>query len=245
MKKVKGVFLSDLHMPDNINLKPVFNYIKDFKPELIILGGDIIDAKGMHSSECLRADQINLAWYDRDINLLNMFLTQLEQIVPKARIIFLEGNHCERWVRIVKKFPKVFSKTVNVARDISRPNLTYIPYNTYKSTYKLGDTLFMHGQAYPDHHSKKYAKDYSPYKVIYGHLHHLQAYTDRKDAVYCKPNFALTAGCLCTKMPEWKKGAPNQWVNGFVSFVLDGKAVIPQIHIIEKGKFYVGNKEYK
>lgn len=247
MKIKKGIFLSDIHIPENINLTPVLNYVKDFNPDIIILGGDIIDAKGLHGVESMRADQIDIEWYERDVKYLNDLLKDLQERAPKAEVIFLEGNHCERYTRIMKKYPKVFKGRFNFQRDAVPKDMKFkwIPYNTEKSFYKIMDTIFLHGNLYPDLHAKKYALDYTPYKCIYGHLHHFQAYTTRSNMAARDPRYAVTAGCLCHVTPEWKKGSPNQWVNGFVSFVVDKKKVIPTIHMMENNKFYVNGKEYK
>jgi len=245
MAKTKGVFLSDIHMPDNINLEPIFKYLKDFKPDLIILGGDIIDAKGLHGFDSRPASSIDVRSYRRDVDLLKKFLYKIHSVSPKAKIIYLEGNHEERYRRIMSKFPKTFD--FDLKRDALPKELKvkWIPYATYNSFYRVADTVFLHGTVWPDSHAKRYALDHTPYKAIYGHLHHFQSYTTRKSLATMTPRYALTAGCLSHTMPEWKKGAPNQWINGFVSFTSDGKSVNPQIHLIEKGSFHVGAKEYK
>jgi hypothetical protein len=124
-------------------------------------------------------------------------------------------------------------------------NVQWIPYGNYNSFYRLGDTVFIHGTVWPDLHAKKYATDHTPYKCIYGHLHHFQAYTTRKAFATMSPRYALTAGCLSNTTPEWKKGAPNQWINGLISFMYSKGHVIPSVHIIENGKFIAGTKEYK
>ena len=247
MTKIKGVFLSDLHMPENINLKPIIDYISDLKPDLIILGGDIIDAKGLHGLDSRPLSSFDSSWYDRDCILLSKLLVDLHMASPKAKFVYLEGNHEERYTRLMVKYPKVLKGRFNFIRDCTNAsmNIKWIPYATYESFYRLGDTVFMHGKDYPDLHAKKYAIDNAGLKCIYGHLHHYQSYTTRTSIAVKRPHYAVTVGCLSTTKPEWKKGAPNQWVNGFVSFVYDGKTVLPQVHLIEKGKFYVGGKEYK
>ena len=247
MKRVKGVFLSDLHMPDHVNLNPVIKYIKDLKPDLIILGGDIIDAKGMHGVESFKVTDFKKEWYRRDVKLLKDFLIKLHKAVPKASYIYLEGNHEERYTRLMRKYGDTFAGDFNFMRDAIPRGLKikWIPYGTYDSFYKLGDTIFLHGNLYPDLHAKKYALDYSPFKCVYGHLHHYQSYTTRSSLAAREPHYAVTAGCLCSTAPEWKKGAPNQWINGFTSFVCEGGKVMPQVHLIENGTFYVGGKEYR
>jgi predicted MPP superfamily phosphohydrolase len=234
-------------MPENINLEPIFSFIKDLNPAYIILGGDVIDAAGMFNSESMQASQINLDWYERDVKLLQDFFKRLKSLAPKAQVVFLEGNHEERWRRVVRKYPKVFGKTINLKRDAvpKGMNIKWIEYGSYNSFYKLGDTIFIHGTVWPDAHAKKYAMDHTPYKCIYGHLHHFQSYTTRKAFSTMTPRYAVTAGCLSHTTPEWKAGAPNQWVNGFISFMYDNGSVIPSVHVIEKGKFHIGAKEYK
>jgi predicted MPP superfamily phosphohydrolase len=225
----------------------VIKYIKDLKPDIVILGGDIIDAEGLHGVESFKVTDFKKEWYRRDIKLLNNFLQQLQKAAPKATYIYLEGNHEERYTRLMNKYKDTFSGDFDFIRDAAPKGMKikWIPYGTYDSFYKLGDTIFLHGNLYPDLHAKKYALDYSPFKCIYGHLHHFQSYTTRSSLAARDPHYAVTAGCLCSTAPEWKKGAPNQWINGFISFVCDDGRVMPQVHLIENKKFYVGGKEYK
>lgn len=247
MANLKGVFLTDIHMPDSINLNPIFNYLKDYKPDLVVLGGDIIDAKGLHGVESFKVTDFDQAWYSRDVKLLRELLHKIYSIVPKASIVYLEGNHEERYARLMRKYPKTFGSSFNLVRDCvpKGTKFKWIPYGKYNSFFRLGDTIFLHGTIYPDNHAKRYALDHTPLKCIYGHLHHGQMYTTRKSLATMSPRYAITPGCLSHTTPEWKKGAPNQWVNGFVSFVKRGSTVIPTIHLIEKGCFYIGGKEYR
>jgi predicted phosphodiesterase len=248
MSKKIGVFLSDIHFPDNIDLGPVFKYIKDLKPNLVILGGDIIDAKGLHGVESMTASQIKMEWYDRDCKLMSSFMQQLHDIVPKAELVFLEGNHEERYQRIVKRYPDAWGGRFDFYRDVVKkvyPKAKWIPYGDYNSYFKLGDTVFTHGTVYPENHSRKYAQIFSPFKVVYGHLHHYQACTIHSAMPALAPHYAVTAGCLSTTAPEWKKGQPNCWKNGFIEFFSDGKETTPQAIIFDsKGRFTVCGKTY-
>lgn len=248
MPKLHGVFLSDVHMPDNICLDGVFKYLKDLRPDIVILGGDIIDAKGMHGVEQMQASQIKLSWYERDKKLLYDFLTSIKKACSPKDLIFMSGNHSSRYDRVMEKYPDAWGGRFDFEGDVvSRvfPNATCIPYGTYHSYFKLGDCVFKHGTLYPENHAKKYALVGLPNKTIYGHLHHFQAYTYHSDTPTLPPRYAVTAGCLCHTSPEWKRGAPHMWANGFISFVCEDGVTTPTIHLIEKGKFYVGRKEYK
>jgi len=254
--KTLGVFLSDIHIPDNINLKSVFNYVKELHAValedndkfLIVLGGDLIDAKELHGAESMRAESYKESWYKRDCDHIRYIFTELEAAAPNASYVYLEGNHEERYSRLVRKYPDIFGGKFNWIRDAVPKNLkgkvTYIPYGTYKSFFKLGDCLFMHGTMYPENHARKYALTHTPFKVVYGHLHHFQSYTTHSALPTLPPRYAVTGGCLCKLAPEWKKGAPHQWQNGFISFVSENGVTVPTVHLIERGKFFVGGKEY-
>jgi hypothetical protein len=214
---------------------------------LIILGGDIIDAKGMHGVESMQASQIKLNWYERDCALLETFLKRLKHEAPGAELVYLEGNHEERYSRIMAKYPDAWGGRFDFNRDVVQKvfrGAKWIPYGNYNAYFKLGDTVFTHGTVYPQNHAKKYADVFAPFKVVYGHLHHYQAYTAHSAMPKLAPHFSVTAGCLSTTAPDWKKGQPNCWINGFVDFISENGVTTPTAHIITKGKFQIGGKVY-
>jgi len=253
MNKIQGVFLSDVHLPDSIDLSPVFEYLQDYKPDLVILGGDIIDAKGMHGVEQTSpSETVAKLWqsyYERDTKLLADFIQKVMKAVSKkTKIIFLEGNHEQRYRRIMERYPELFKGKYDFHRDVVKPlspTSKWIPYGDYESFYQVGDCLFMHGTMYPENHAKQYVLKYLPSKVVYGHLHHYQAFTYHSGNPKLAPRYALTGGCLSHLTPEWKRGAPHMWQNGFVDFISDKGITTPTVHLIERGRFYVGGKEYK
>ncbi len=254
--KTTGVFISDTHFPDNINLSPVLSYIKELYQTakkqkdsfVVILGGDIIDAEGLHGIESMSASQIKLDWYERDVKLMNDFLLSLKKVCSPNLVVFLEGNHEERYDRIMRRYPDAWGKRFDFNRDCLKkvfPKSNWISYGNYESYYKLGDCVFKHGTLYPENHAKKYAMIGLPNKTIYGHLHSIQAFTYHSDMPTLPPRYAITAGCLSHLSPEWKKGAPHMWCNGFISFTSQNGVTTPTVHIIEKGKLFVSGKEFK
>lgn len=239
-----GIFISDIHLPDSIDLKPLLAYVKDTKPSIVILGGDIIDASGLHASESMKAEQVQMSWFKRDVKLASGLIADIRKASPSTNILYLSGNHEGRYGRLQAKFPDLFAESLDFDGAMRPLVEKYIPYGTADSYVKIGDCVFIHGDIFPDSHAKPYALRYTPNKVIYGHLHHMQAYTTYRALLNESPRYAITAGCLSTLNPEWKKGKPNQWVNGFISFVTDGEVTTPTVHLIERGRFAVGSKVY-
>jgi hypothetical protein len=257
MNNTIGVFLSDIHFPENISLKPVLHYIKHLYKQcsvnknkfLIILGGDIIDAKDMYGIESMQASQIKLEWYERDCKLILSFVRHLLDIAPKAELVYLEGNHEDRYSRTMRRYPDAWGSRFDFNRDVITkvfPKAEWIPYGSYHSYFKLGDCYFIHGTwPLPDHHSKKIALNHTPYKVGYGHMHTWQATTIHNAISDIPARYAVTAGCLCHLAPEWKKGSPHQWICGFLDFVSIKGTTTLTAHVIEKGRFQVGGKLYE
>lgn len=240
-----GIFISDIHMPDNIELSGILEYISDTQPEYVILGGDVIDAKGLHASESMKAEQVDMQWFRRDVTLAKWLIETIKDLSHKSTVIYLEGNHEQRYRRLQEKYPALFEDSLDFEKAMSSLVDRYIPYANAESYYKLGDVIFTHGDIFPDNHAKPYALRYSPNKVVYGHMHHLQAYTTHRALLNESPRYAITAGCLSTLNPDWKKGMANQWVNGFITFVTDGQVTVPTAHLIERGRFVIGNKVYQ
>lgn len=245
MKVIKGVFLSDIHLPYQIDLKPLLAYLKDFKPDQIVLGGDILDGPdhGVDSWTMEQVEKRGYFCYDRDVKLLKGLMHELKKVAPQAKIIYLEGNHEERYQRLVRRYPNTLRSRFRLDRDAC-PSAKWISYGDYDSFYKVGDCLFTHGTIYPDCHAKKMALAYLPSKVVYGHIHDFQSYTTHNGDPRKPGRFALTAGCLCGRLPDYKRGMPNKWINGFCTWVSIAGVTTPTVHLIENGKFEANGKIY-
>jgi hypothetical protein len=173
----------------------------------------------------------------------------LKALAPTAKLVYIEGNHEQRYQRVMVKYPDAWGGRFDFHRDVVKkifPSAKWVPYGDYDAYFKLGDTVFTHGTVYPQNHAKKYAEVFAPFKVVYGHLHHYQAYTMHSAMPELAPHYALTAGCLSSVAPEWKKGQPNCWITGFVDFFSDGKLTTASPHIIDaKGRFTIGGRLYQ
>ena len=252
MKTMKGIFLSDIHFPWNIKLDGVLAYVKDLNPDIVILGGDVIDADktyGVDSWTMEKVESCGFPYYDRDVKLMRSFLDEIEKRVSKAcKIVFLEGNHEERYQRMFRRYPKALEGKFKFQRDAVPAGLvsrfTWIPYGDYDSFFRLGDAVFTHGTLFPDAHAKKMALAYLPSKTVYGHIHDFQAYTTHNGDPRKPGRYAVTTGCLCGRLPDYKKGSPNKWINGFTDFIYINGIVTTSSHIIENGMFSVGGHIY-
>src|SRR5689334_22599151 len=91
--------LSDIHFPyyDKQALTAAIKHLKTFKPDCIVLNGDIIDCYQLSNFD---RDPRNRS-FKYELDMLRNFIVQLRDMFPNNRIIFKLGNHCERYERII------------------------------------------------------------------------------------------------------------------------------------------------
>lgn len=245
MKKgLKIVGLWDLHIPFHIPLNNIFKFILDFKPDIIILGGDIHDwTPASHwianQSVLLDGQSIKKCYHELHTILLN----PLAEVKPKgSKTIFLEGNH-EDWL----------DQTINLNRngkgyweienniDFKKLNMTLLPINV---PYQVNENLaYIHGIYTNEYHSKKTVQAYHT-SIFYGHTHDIQSYTQVSPIDASKFFKGQSVGCLCHMNPHYLKNKPNRWVNGFHYCYVQDKFFHDVQVVIVKGRFWANGKYY-
>lgn len=234
-KDLKGLILFDIHYPVNIDLGAALkNAQKD--NDIVILGGDILDMKYLHGLNGKKAHYFDPDVYEADIKWVASLCKMIRKTYLKkgGKLVYLQGNHEERMNRWIKKYPTY--KRYAFSKHIKPLVNTYIPYGGYESYYILGDSIITHGTVWTDAHAKRMLASYGR-KVLYGHCHDFQVYSDRTHNMNKHSKFAMSCGCLCTKAPDWKN-SPNRWVNMYVPFVVIKGILIPKPYLLEEGINY-------
>ncbi len=238
------VLLFDIHIPFNIPLDPVFEYIKDFKPHKVILGGDAHD----FTSVCQWiADQSrNLEGgtvFSNFEQLKTILLIPLRKAVGKdCEIVYLEGNH-ENWLEQASVMNPNGKGYWGLAKNIPK-EIQVIPENIH---YKLSEHLYtVHGTYTNDLHAKKAALIYHK-TILYSHTHDVQVFTMVSPIDSEILYKGQSCGCLCKRNPSYMRNKPNRWVLGFTEVVLEKKTGFfwdHQIYVIN-GKFRANGRWYK
>lgn len=131
IKQGKGIVVSDLHMGRadthaQTAIVEIAQQILAQKPSLLVLNGDIIEAKHIPGTK----EQV-LAACDESIKRIRGLVQVALQENPDCQIVFIYGNHdcyyevAERLERLREEFPDNFT--------------------TEESLLRVRDTLFMHG----------------------------------------------------------------------------------------------------
>ena len=242
MKPTTAIALPDIHVPyqDKKSLRAVEQFMSDTQPNYIIYTGDQMDL------EMLMKITKNIPEHTpihSDYEQFDAIMTRHMKLCPKAKIVFIEGNHEERVRRLIEKHPTYAGSDIELERyfQFKKRGIEFIPFG---KTFKLGKLYYMHGNYYGIHHAKKTVSAYGR-SIIYGHTHDFQAHTMVTPLDVDDAHVAKSIGCLCTRNPNYKKGAPNRWVTGFhIAYFRQGGYFNDHFIKITRGKFIYGGKVY-
>lgn len=236
-------FVSDVHVPehDAFAVRAWLTWAKARQPDIIILGGDILELESCsgHGGNIASAPM-----FLAEVEAGNAFLDDVQAACPDAEIAYLEGNHETRLQR------KVDVAAPNLAGALCIPDLLRLkdrgiawrPYGSvfFPSASKLG---FTHGTRANDHHAKTHLNSYGT-SIVYGHTHRAQFYT--QGFANNRLRGAFGAPCLRSLSVDWLKG-PTGWSQGFVLAHLfpDGHftaytIMMDQQRFVEGGVLYDG-----
>ena len=207
----KFVVLSDIHFPyhDEKALKAVYNFLSNTQVDTIILNGDILDFYDVSSFD-KDPDRINSL--QKEIDMAQKFFKKLRVLVPKARIVFIAGNHDgDRLERYLKKHPELYS--LNALQIPNLLNLDNYVIEYYRDEFRLGQLKIIHGDVIRKFsaYTAKAELEKHDTSGISGHSHRLSCYYYRTPERYLA---WYESGCLCRLDPEYIK-SPN-WSQGFL-----------------------------
>jgi predicted phosphodiesterase len=239
MKKIVAMF--DMHYPYNIKLKPILDFIKGFKPDRVVFGGDTLDLAFLsHWNELSPGKWIEHDVQD-DFDAVGKIIDKVKESCPK--IDYLVGNH-EHWLnQFTDKFPYL-RNALDLKRGLKTEerDINLVPLN---KSLKIGHLHFLHGIYCNDQHAKKTVLAYQRC-VRYGHTHDYQVYSIISPMDTHKVYNAMSCGCLCNRNAEFMHGKPNKWLHGFyVAYLQDNGDFTDYFVPIIRNRFVWGGKTYE
>lgn len=242
MGEEKIVVLFDTHVPFNLPLEPVWRFLEDFKPTKIVLGGDTHDWGSVSSWLSDQSRALDCGTIKENYNELEkVVFNPIRKVAPKAKKIFMVGNHDDRINTVLRVDPR-FRGFIELEENIPKD---FEVYPTNKPVNIGPNLVIIHGIYTNLHHAKKTVEAYHT-SVIYGHVHTFQSHTLISPVDSDRFYIGQSIGCLSTLNPEFLKGKPNAWMNGFCYIHLNGDGTFHHVPVvIVKGKFYANGKRYK
>lgn len=217
----RTLIISDLHFPYQHNeaIRAALKYGVEKKVNCVLINGDLIDFAGISRHE--------KDWRQRKVSeefdAVRMFLTTLRKAFPKARIIFKQGNHCERWEKwLFLKAPEIFDCNDFQLEILLRLGELKIEMLKDKRPVKIGKLTVLHGHELPGMGGVNPARatfTKTLANVLVGHYHRTSEHTEptmNGDIINVH-----SMGCLCGMNPLFMP--INKWNLGFADVKLDVK----------------------
>jgi len=212
--KILGLW--DSHFPHEIPLNPLCQFAKEYIPNIFILGGDNWSLDII--SHWNDADFKNIGFDNIKQQLLHEaqeFKSQLDNFrhyMPKATFIYIVGNH-EDWLRqFSAKYPQMNDLSLESLLDLKKRNIKLIPFS---GTYSIGKLNFKHGHEFTSENTPKQAVARCHHPIVFGHHHGHAVWTDFSDLNDKEKHIGILVPCYCHRAPDYIKGRPNRWTNGF------------------------------
>lgn len=216
------LIISDLHFPyqNNEAIEVAINYGIEKDVNCVLINGDLFDFATISRHE--------KDWRQRsvkdELDAVKQFLDYLQDKLPKARVIFKEGNHCERFEKwLFHKAPEYFGIDefrLDVLLNFGERGITHVK---DKRPIKLGKLTVLHG-----HELAGGSGGVNPARatflktldsVIVGHYHKTSSHTET--TMNGNVISVESMGCLCGLNPYYMP--INKWNHGFAYVELDVK----------------------
>lgn len=219
-------------------------FIEDWKPGVIVLNGDIIDAYELSEYDKRPSRMFNL---EDEINQAKQLVADYKRL-SGGQLFWVDGNHEERLQRIIWKKAQEFSFLVSdlpEALELEKTTAGFVPYGQHVDLHGF---VITHGTVVRMHsaYTAKAMMDRYRSSGCNGHTHRIGSHsiTDHRGVSHTW----FETGCSCRKDLEYMKAHPN-WQSGFLIGEIHGGALHPSlVRVIEaRGQrgFVAGGNYYR
>lgn len=220
---IKIAALFDSHYPETINLNPFISFLKDFKPDIFIFGGDNWDLACVshHNKDKFASWGLN-AIMDELNKQANGFALQIQSIMKASnakKYVYIIGNH-EDWLQdFCFQFPQVIKPSIKSLIGEVGKKIEFLPVGSF---YKVGKLTFCHGdQMKGGQNPAKYAVDAAKSSIVFGHYHTFKIWPSFSMVDAEDKNIGVQVPCYTTSAPSYGGGKPNQINQGFFTACIE------------------------
>ena len=239
INQARTLVISDLHIPyqDNNAIELAIKYGLEKKVDCVLINGDLLD---MPNHSRFEKDWRMRSTFE-EFEATRQFLQSLRKTFPKAKIVFKEGNHDDRWERwLYVKAPEIFDDPEFKLDIRLRLGELKIDHVKDKRIIKIGKLAVLHGHEMfggsggVNPARSTFLKTMS--SVIVGHYHKTSSHVET--TMDGEVISVQSIGCLCGLNPLYTP--INKHNLGFAYVEMDiktGDYHIENLKII-KGKVY-------
>lgn len=230
-----------LHDPKAIAV--ALQFAQDFKPNHVILGGDILDCGPVSHHNKGKAGQVEGLRLLADAQECRTTILNPLESLKTTSLTYIVGNH-EDWLQDVVDEQPALEGIVDVGALLKLDRWKIVPQG---DAHKLGKLTFIHGdQIRSGEHVAKAAVTAYERNVRFGHHHTFQTHT-KTSAIDANGHTGIAVPCLCKKGPRYGEGAPNRWMQGFLWGYVGGPDGVfnDYVSVVVNGKACINGKLYR
>lgn len=212
-RETHGVAIFDPHFPyeDRQSFAAVLQYISDTRPDIVVIGGDVVDLDLI--SDKSKSRHVEGKRLKKQCDYASEMLVAIRQWCDWMYV--LEGNHDERMERYIDDHPEVEGiLEIPTMLRLAENDIQWVPSWRKGEVLTIGKANFIHGYTESKHHAAKTADDYGV-NMLYGHCHDIQSHSKvlhGDDSTI----MAQCCGCLCRYDMPYLRGKPTKWQQAFV-----------------------------
>jgi hypothetical protein len=232
-------------------LQAVGQFVGDFKPDLLVMGGDNLHCGPVsHWLKDKKRAQEGSRWTEEVEEFDKQFFTPLDKALTlTAKRVWLDGNH-EDWVEdLLDKNPQLDDKQGSLLHHkqllkLRERKWTYLPQG---SIYQAGHLHFIHGDTIKGgaNVAKQAVERYGA-NIRFGHHHTFQTHTLVHAANIKERKTGIAVPCLGRLNPAYMQDAPNRWIQGFLAgFIHRDGSFNDYVVVATGGRFSFNGKTYK
>jgi hypothetical protein len=251
----KFIFLTDSHygwerksghkiaIHDERAIAVALDFARDFKPDTVILGGDILDASCLsHHNKHKPGRTEGLRLQQDSQECRSNIITPVENL-KASKYVYINGNH-EAWLQDFEEDYPAVEGMFNVQSLLSLDSRWEVI--ALGGHFNLGKLSFIHGdQISGSEQAAKNAVIAYERSVRFGHFHSHQTYSKNTPITSDYPKTGISVGCLCRKDLNYGNGRPNKWSQGFLyGYILPDGSYHDYVVTIVKGKAVINGKIY-
>lgn len=220
---------------DSRAISCALQYLKDFQPDTLILGGDILDCNPIsHHNKGKPGRTEGFRLLQDAQECVKEIIKPIEALGCKKKV-FIYGNH-EDWLNDLTDVEPALSGLLDI-RELLQLDSSWeiIPQGGY---FNLGKLTFIHGdQLSGGEHVAKSAVTSYERSIRFGHFHSYQVYTKCSPIDVKLARTGIAVPCLCHKGPKYGESKPNRWVQGFLSgYVFPDGTFSDTVSIVTNGR---------
>jgi predicted phosphodiesterase len=226
----RSLFWPDTHIPysDSGATQTVLAFTKFFKPHVIFILGDFLD---FYSLSKFDKDPNRLNDLQDNLDEANQILARIRSAAPKARIVFIYGNHEKRLKKYLWRTAKELSglRSLELDKLLDFEKLKIEPIQSGITDFH--GFVIKHGNIVraKSGHTANAELEKSWKNGLSGHTHRLgQIYRRNAGGMFVWTE----CGCLCDLNPEYAEGQIVDWSSGLAYgyYEKDGNRL--EIHVL-------------